>query len=121
VPAVRNSRIDPARQLGTGVRATSDRNTSLLGSGLIVFQVAISTMLLIGTGLFVRSLSHQVNVDLGGRPLVNEELADPLMVSKDLVKIDGVHLGPCHTDHEVRGSAEDLSNPREPAAASAGR
>jgi len=79
VPALQSTYVGPTRQLSVGVRATSGRGASILRSGLIVFQVAISTMLLIGAGLFVRSLGKQMNVDLGFNPanLLVAELSLP--------------------------------------------
>lgn len=42
--------------------------SSMLRHGLVVLQVAISTVLLIGAGLLIRSLTHQSNVELGFTP-----------------------------------------------------
>ncbi len=68
VPALQGTLIAPSEQLRAGTRATSVRGTSVLRSGLIVLQVAISTVLLIGAGLLIRSLTQQMNIDLGFNP-----------------------------------------------------
>ena len=44
--------------------ATAGRHRMWLGKGLVIFQIALSTILLIGAGLFVRTLAN-----LGHRPL----------------------------------------------------
>jgi predicted permease len=44
--------------------ATAGRHRMWLGKGLVIFQIALSTVLLIGAGLFVRTLAN-----LGHRPL----------------------------------------------------
>ena len=67
-PALQGTLVTPSRELGSGTRATSTRGGALLRSGLVVAQVAISVALLIGAGLMVRSLSRQMNVDLGFDP-----------------------------------------------------
>ncbi len=68
VPAIQGTVVDPSRQLKTGGRATWARRGSMLRNGFVVFQVAISVMLLIGAGLLIRSLARQMNVDLGFNP-----------------------------------------------------
>jgi putative ABC transport system permease protein len=68
VPAFQSTVVDLAQQLKTGTRATWARSRSLLRNTLVVLQVAISIMLLIGAGLLIRSLAHQMRVDLGYNP-----------------------------------------------------
>jgi putative ABC transport system permease protein len=68
VPALQSTLVDLAQQLKAGTRATWARGSSLLRSGLVIFQVATSVMLLIGAGLLIRSLSLQMNVELGFNP-----------------------------------------------------
>ena len=68
VPALQGTLIDIASELKSGTRATWARGSSLLRNGLVVLQVAISIMLLIGAGLLIRSLTLQMNVDLGFNP-----------------------------------------------------
>ncbi len=63
-PALRATRVDltPALKDGAG-RATSAR--SRLNKGLVVAQVALSLLLLIGAGLFVRTLRNLAQIDVG--------------------------------------------------------
>jgi putative ABC transport system permease protein len=68
VPALQGTVIDVAQQLKAGARATWAHGSSLLRHGLVVLQVAISTVLLIGAGLLIRSLTHQSSVELGFDP-----------------------------------------------------
>jgi predicted permease len=66
LPALRASRVDPAAGLQGGSRGVAGNRVSLrLGRGLVVLQVALSTVLLAGAGLFIRSLRELESVDLG--------------------------------------------------------
>jgi len=67
-PALRVSRVNlvPALKEGPGGEARRWR-TGLLGRGLIVLQVALSLLLVVGAGLFLRTLDNLRNVDLGLR------------------------------------------------------
>ena len=66
-PALQSSRSDLVSSLkATGGVATARR--SRLRSGLVVGQVALSTVLLVGAGLFVRGLQSAHQVDLGFDP-----------------------------------------------------
>jgi predicted permease len=67
-PALRATRLElsaefqgGARQLGAGAR-------SRLSQGLMVVQIALSLVLLVGTGLFVRTLRNLQSVDPGFNP-----------------------------------------------------
>lgn len=64
-PALRAARIDvnPALKGGQGVVSATSR--SLLGKTLVVAQVALSLLLLVGAGLFVRTLINLHNVPTG--------------------------------------------------------
>ncbi len=62
-PAWIASKLQPADALRTGSR-TAVPGASLLQRGLVVFQVALSLVLLIGAGLFLKSLSNLENTDL---------------------------------------------------------
>jgi predicted permease len=64
-PAVYATRVDlvPSLKEGRGTTQTRSRNT--LARGLIVGQVALSLVLLVGAGLFLRSLVNLTNVDTG--------------------------------------------------------
>ncbi len=65
VPALRTTGIDltPALKEGRGAVAIASR--SRLAKALIVSQVSLSLVLLIGAGLFLRSLVNLANVDAG--------------------------------------------------------
>ncbi len=63
-PALQASRGDLAQDLRSGVR-TTDRGGVRFRRGLVVFQVAVSIVLLIGAGLLIRSLASLMSVDLG--------------------------------------------------------
>jgi predicted permease len=63
-PALRSARADVAVQLQSGGRGSAGRR-SRLRSGLAVAQVALSVVLLVGAGLFVRSLAEVRGLDLG--------------------------------------------------------
>jgi predicted permease len=64
-PAVQATRVDLTPALKDSVRNLTGSSRSLLGRGLIVLQVAISLVLLIGAGLFLRTLRNLQNVDAG--------------------------------------------------------
>jgi putative ABC transport system permease protein len=68
VPALRGTLVDVTQQLKAGTRSTEARGSSRLRSALVVLQVAVSIVLLIGAGLLIRSLAHQMNVNLGFDP-----------------------------------------------------
>jgi predicted permease len=66
LPALRASRSDPAAGLQSASRSVAGNRTSLrLGRALVVAQVALSTVLLAGAGLFLRTLSRLESVDVG--------------------------------------------------------
>ena len=69
VPALQASRLDviPALKDGSGVEGSRLRWLNMR-SALVITQVALSLALLIGTGLFLRSLHHARQIDLGFRP-----------------------------------------------------
>jgi predicted permease len=67
VPAWRNAKGDLTPALKMGTRGAGYRR-SLLRDGLVAAQVAMSVVLVVGTGLFVRSLRNAVNLDLGLDP-----------------------------------------------------
>jgi predicted permease len=62
-PALRATRVDLATSLKQNRRTTS--TTSRLSKGLIVVQVALSLLLLVGAGLFIRTLYNLQSVNLG--------------------------------------------------------
>jgi predicted permease len=63
IPAWRAARSDALGSIREEGRATSGR--SRLRSTLVAAQVALSLVLLVGTGLFLRSLAHSLRVPLG--------------------------------------------------------
>ena len=64
-PAIRASRVELNASLKS-IRASSSAMTrSLLGKSLLVSQVALSLLLLVGAGLFVRTLINLQRVDTG--------------------------------------------------------
>jgi predicted permease len=64
VPALRATRVDLAGAMkDTSRSVTSSR--SMLSKGLLVLQVGMSLVLIIGAGLFVRTLQNLENVDVG--------------------------------------------------------
>lgn len=64
-PAWRSTRVDLTPSLKEGSRASSGLHRSLLSRGLVVVQVALSLILLVGAGLFVRTLVNLQRVDPG--------------------------------------------------------
>jgi predicted permease len=68
-PAVRASRVNlaPALKEGTAIPWTSrsSEHTPLLGRSLIVLQVALSLLLLVGAGLFLRTLRNLNRIEIG--------------------------------------------------------
>ena len=66
-PALQATRIDPNPALKDGTGA-STRSRSRLGKSLVVAQVSSSLLLLVGAGLFVRTLHNLKNVEAGFRP-----------------------------------------------------
>ena len=68
-PALRFTRLDLAPALKEGARSTitgaSGERRFGMGKALVVFQVALSLLLLVGAGLFVRTLEKLEHQDLG--------------------------------------------------------
>jgi len=64
-PAWRSTRVDLTPTLKDSGRGSSAVHRSLLSRGLVVVQVALSLVLLIGAGLFVRTLLNLQRVDPG--------------------------------------------------------
>jgi len=65
-PALRSARTDVLDALRT--RAIGTPNAGLLRGGLVAAQIALCTVLLVGAGLFLRSLGAARDVDLGFDP-----------------------------------------------------
>jgi predicted permease len=66
-PALQSVRCDVAATLKSG-GAKAGLHRSRLRTGLLVFQAALSVLLLVGAGLFVRSLRNVRTLDLGYDP-----------------------------------------------------
>jgi predicted permease len=66
-PALQGTRIEPIHALKSGGRAASggDGSRCSLKQSLVALQVALSLVLLVGAGLFVRTLRNYVNLDGG--------------------------------------------------------
>ena len=64
-PAVYATRVEVVPSLKEGRGTTSARSHNRLARGLIVGQVALSLVLLVGAGLFLRSLENLTNIDTG--------------------------------------------------------
>ena len=64
-PAWRATRVDLTPSLKESGRSSSAVHRSLLSRGLVVVQVALSLLLLVGAGLFVRTLLNLQRVDPG--------------------------------------------------------
>jgi predicted permease len=65
VPAWRATRVDLAPSLKDSARSSSAASRSVLSRGLVVLQVALSLLLLVGAGLFMRTLLNLQRVDPG--------------------------------------------------------
>jgi predicted permease len=64
-PAVRATRVDLTAQFQGGARTMAGGGRSRLARALMVVQVALSLVLLVSTGLFVRTLGHLQEIDAG--------------------------------------------------------
>lgn len=64
VPALRGTRVDLSSAMKESGRSVA-ASRSWLSKGLLITQVAISVVLLIGAGLFVRALQNLRSVDVG--------------------------------------------------------
>jgi predicted permease len=64
-PALYATRVELVPSLKEGRGATTTTSRSKLARGLIVGQVAVSLVLLMGAGLFLRSLANLTNIDTG--------------------------------------------------------
>jgi predicted permease len=64
-PALRAARIEPNAALKGGKGSVQTISQSRLGKALVVAQVGLSLVLLVGAGLFVRTLVNLQNVDTG--------------------------------------------------------
>ncbi|MGW8267536.1 MAG: ABC transporter permease, partial [Longimicrobiales bacterium] len=65
MPAWSGARANPGENLASGARATEGGKGARFRSGLVVLQVALSLILLVGSGLLVRSFVRLNGVDPG--------------------------------------------------------
>ncbi|HUR59863.1 MAG TPA: ABC transporter permease [Opitutaceae bacterium] len=64
-PALRGTRVDLAEEFQGSPRVLGGHRRSRLGQGLMLVQVAISLVLLVGAGLFVRTVKNLQALDVG--------------------------------------------------------
>lgn len=64
-PALRAARVDPALVLGDSVRGGVSKQHRRVRDALVVFQIALSILLLVGAGLLTRSFSRLGAVNVG--------------------------------------------------------
>src|SRR5205814_2157777 len=64
-PAYRSTNVDMGPTLKDNSRGSSAASRSLLSRGLVVSQIALSLVLMVGAGLFVRTLLNLQRVDPG--------------------------------------------------------
>jgi putative ABC transport system permease protein len=86
VPALRATRVDPHDAMKAQGRAIAGQNRFALGNLLVVVQVALSLVLLVGAGLFMRTFASLANLDLGfdrGPVLVAAINLQPLQLEPD--------------------------------------
>jgi predicted permease len=67
IPALRATKVDLAGAMKEGGRSVTSTR-SWLSKGLLVVQVAISVVLLVGAGLFLRTLGNLRSVEVGFNP-----------------------------------------------------
>ena len=91
VPAFRAGRVQPSEALKEQGRTVAGERTRMLGQPLVVLQVALSLVLVVGAGLFVRTFARLATIDLGfdRDPLliVNLELQRGGVAAEDRLRI----------------------------------
>lgn len=92
-PALRAARVDLVPVLKAGEAPDGSERTRLgLGKSLVVFQIAVSLLLMVGAGLLVHSLINLENQDLGFSPghvlLVN---VDPELAGYKSSELPGLY------------------------------
>ena len=68
VPAWQSAGVNLSVTMGHAARGETRRNRAAIGSLLVIAEVAMSLVLLVGAGLFLRTLSNLHDVDLGFAP-----------------------------------------------------
>jgi putative ABC transport system permease protein len=64
-PALHGTNLRPAQQLRAGTHTTEGLSGTRLRSGFVVLQIALTVVLLVGSGLLLRSLTRLTRVELG--------------------------------------------------------
>jgi predicted permease len=67
-PALQSTRADVGASLKDGAAAATKRRKGLAGKTIVVFQVSLSMLLVVGAGLFARTLANLSHVDIGFHP-----------------------------------------------------
>jgi predicted permease len=67
-PAWQSARVEINAALKDGVRATTSLPKLVTGKALVILQVCLSVLLLVGAGLFIRTLVNLQSADLGFNP-----------------------------------------------------
>ena len=67
-PALQSTRENVNTGLKDGAAAATKRRQGLAGKAIVVFQVSLSMLLVVGAGLFVRTLVNLSRTDIGFRP-----------------------------------------------------
>ena len=101
VPALRSMRVAPNEAIKEQGRSIAGESRFGFGSALVVAQVALSLLLVVGAGLFVRTFSSLAHVRLGFEP-------DPILI---------VNVGAKRSAVEVKERAALYERLREAAAA----
>ena len=68
IPALRVTSVSPWVHLKTASLTSEDKGSSRIRNLLVVSQVAISIVLLVGSGLLIRTMDHLTGVSLGFEP-----------------------------------------------------
>jgi predicted permease len=87
-PALRAARIEPNSSLKSGKGAAQSTSRSRFGKALVVAQVALSLLLLVGAGLFVRTLINLQSLSSG----YNQQNAMLFRVGSDATAYKGAQL-----------------------------
>jgi putative ABC transport system permease protein len=102
-PAWRSSRQDPASVLQQNTRGSS-RGVGALGKALIIAQVALSLVLLLGAGLFVRSFQRLRSIDTGFQQQNILEIAlNPVPRGYEKLDLGGYHQQLIHRISSLPG------------------
>lgn len=67
-PAWQSARVEINAALKDGMRATMSLPKLVTGKALVILQVCLSVLLLVGAGLFIRTLANLRSTDLGFNP-----------------------------------------------------